>query len=240
MKLISKEHDYYDSISKFGIDKTCIYIRKLAEYFEDEKEFKQIFSQLPIQNLKYIKNTCDYYSDNSVHIIVEEIGYVFFCGECFIFIHLKNHKTKQEIFAYSFEEVDTFINSVGSKKDIEKYNSKHLYSNSFPLSKENVKEVFLQIKEIKNDNIIDFHHKINCPIIYFEFNQNSSNNKLILNPILKKYEFFKIFDPYSAFQKISSFISGIMGGQCPKMIKIKDSVRLEKHGFDKVTSFRNM
>jgi len=50
-------------------------------------------------------------------------------------------------------------------------------------------------------------------------------------------EFFKIVDPFTAFQELSMFIGGIMGGKSPIMIEVADKDRIAKHGFDKF-SFR--
>ena len=48
----------------------------------------------------------------------------------------------------------------------------------------------------------------------------------------------KYLDPYMTYQELEQFISGILGGNSPKMIEISDKDRLESHGFDNVTSFR--
>jgi hypothetical protein len=57
---------------------------------------------------------------------------------------------------------------------------------------------------------------------------------------LKAVEFFRVLDPWSAWQEISMFVGGVLAGSGKEMVEINDSVRLQKHGFDKVRSFRNM
>lgn len=56
---------------------------------------------------------------------------------------------------------------------------------------------------------------------------------------MKDYEFYKILDLFVAFQELSMFISGIMGGKSPKMIEIADKDRRDMKGFND-KSFRNM
>lgn len=56
---------------------------------------------------------------------------------------------------------------------------------------------------------------------------------------LKSLGFARALDPYTAFQELSMWIGGVLGGTSPEIVKIKDdNVLIENHGFDKVTSFR--
>ena len=48
----------------------------------------------------------------------------------------------------------------------------------------------------------------------------------------------KNLDSYTAFQKLSQFISNILVCH-PVMIKLSDEIELQKKGFDKIESFRN-
>lgn len=56
---------------------------------------------------------------------------------------------------------------------------------------------------------------------------------------LKQIGFAKAVDPYTAFQELSMWIGGVLGGTSPETVTIKDDkVLIENHGFDKVSSFR--
>jgi hypothetical protein len=70
---------------------------------------------------------------------------------------------------------------------------------------------------------------------------NRRDEKLVnVNPYnLKMLGFAKALDPYQAFQELSMWIGGVLGGTSPEIVTIKDDIVLaESHGFDKVTSFR--
>ena len=60
----------------------------------------------------------------------------------------------------------------------------------------------------------------------------------MLNPRLKRFEFYKVFDSYGAFQEIHMFLSGVLGNTEKKTVGVSDIHRLEAHGFDRKTSFR--
>jgi hypothetical protein len=61
-----------------------------------------------------------------------------------------------------------------------------------------------------------------------------------VNPFtLKKIGFAKAVDPYTAFQELSMWIGGVLGGTSPEIVTIKDDKTLiEGHGFDNQFSFR--
>lgn len=58
-------------------------------------------------------------------------------------------------------------------------------------------------------------------------------------PTLKQISFAKALDPYTAFQELSMWIGGVLGGTSPEIVTIKDDkVLIENHGFDNRFSFR--
>jgi len=244
MLIASKEHDYYDSIMQLGVDKTCVFTRKMLEWFDNESEYKRIFSIKPRIDMKYVITRMDRFRNPIGNIRIEKTGYIFFCGSCFPFLDLSDVDrtgVKHSLFAFSPEEVDRFVYSFGAKEDKIGYDTKskrhsiNFWNTPLTLRQENIQLVFSN-RANKTDDIIDFHHKIDSPIVVFDFFYR--NHKITINPLLKNYEFYKVFDPYTTFQELSMFISGVMGGKTPKMEKVSDEVRLEKHGFDKKTSFR--
>jgi len=61
-----------------------------------------------------------------------------------------------------------------------------------------------------------------------------------VNPFtLKQLDFARALDPYTAFQELSMWIGGVLGGTSPEIVTIKDDKTLiEGHGFDNRFSFR--
>ena len=61
-----------------------------------------------------------------------------------------------------------------------------------------------------------------------------------VNPYtLKQLGFAKALDPYTAFQELSMWIGGVLGGTSPEIVTIRDDkVLIENHGFDNRFSFR--
>jgi len=65
-------------------------------------------------------------------------------------------------------------------------------------------------------------------------------SQLRINPTgLKQLGFAKALDPYMAFQELSMWIGGVLGGVSPEIVRITDDkVLIENHGYDK-HSFRS-
>jgi hypothetical protein len=59
----------------------------------------------------------------------------------------------------------------------------------------------------------------------------------LLNPCLKDFEFYKIFDAWTAFQELSMFIPGVLGGSANPTVEVGEEYRIAGHGYDK-GSFR--
>lgn len=64
-----------------------------------------------------------------------------------------------------------------------------------------------------------------------------STINLVLNPNLKKMGFQTAVDPYTAFQEIMMYISGVLGTPSNPMVAVSEKTKVAKHGFDK-WSFR--
>lgn len=71
-------------------------------------------------------------------------------------------------------------------------------------------------------------------------------NEFIVSDCLKQYDFFRIFDPYQAFQEISMYFGGVLGSHTTSKTKyqgkpmdntVSDKDLIEAKGFDKF-SFR--
>ena len=56
---------------------------------------------------------------------------------------------------------------------------------------------------------------------------------------LKDVSFYKVWDPYQAYQELDMYISGVLGQQEKETINISDKDRIYQHGFDSY-SFRKL
>ena len=61
---------------------------------------------------------------------------------------------------------------------------------------------------------------------------------VIINPVLRDYEFEKVVDPYTAAQEIDMFLSNLAVRPDKEPDKIDDKTKIISHGFDVKKSFR--
>src|SRR5208283_3990318 len=103
------------------------------------------------------------------------------------------------------------------------------------------------IRYIQEYNALQIFRDLNAPAFIYDsdydrkiinnYSYNHRNPKFFVNPLLKDYEFYKVFDTYQAFQEIQMFIGGVLGNKEKEIIEVADKYKIAKHGFDKF-SFR--
>jgi hypothetical protein len=92
----------------------------------------------------------------------------------------------------------------------------------------------------ESDAAMLLHFELDSPIIVIDYDLLYTYVKKISvykNTKLRDIEFYKVVNTFRAFQDLSMFIGGVMGGKSPVMVEVSDKDRIAKHGFDKF-SFR--
>jgi len=223
MKIISKFHDYYDSVQIYGQDKSQLYIRDQEELLLDRDDIEY----LKLVNIRRIRL---YNSDYFIYIIP-----IIFCGKLYYCIKMLIYKSKSnswiERYFYKLEDLNDFIES-NEEFDEYKLNENKYWSINFKL--------FLNNNETLRTDICV---KYKTPIIvinnYKNYNDRSHENKntMIINAKLNDYEFYKCKDSFAAFQEIMMFNSNILTNPEKTIPIISDELKIQSKGFDK-WSFR--
>ena len=215
MRIISKFHDYYDSIQGYGFDPTITFVRKTQEIHKHK-----LSKDIPDTGL-YV-----YYSDpygDNFKPDVECYGDIYFCGKRYRFIQTK--RKEKFITYYSFESINKYILKYNKKRHIQSYINGFRFSGS---QQKALKNYF-----IFNDNFesnVKLHEEFDSPIFVVYNTRNEPN--LVINPSLKDMQFQKVFNPYSTFQEIDMFLSGVMQSPDKNMINISDKDMRDKKGFN--------
>lgn len=233
MYIISKHKDYYDGVvQSVGIDKTIVYGRsplgiKATEYPKPFKIEKKRFGNVnSFTNISFAITKESKY-DKAILFIIG------FCGKLYLGWRL----------LYKVKEYDY---DLGCHREVDKYdivygykNVKHIFRESYFGNKPDN-----EIKYIEDYDPINIFRELKAPVFVY----NSSNEGvvryhddrdkiLVVNPILKDYEFYKVIDPVTAFQELQMFISGVLGIGEKEIIEVEDKYKIGQHGFDK-HSFR--
>lgn len=215
MLIVSEFHDYYDTALGQGIDKTIVYNREVKEFFDTTLL------------LDYNIENGDLFQNNRSGLKVRKTTWhiIGFCGRTYVCLRVETSSKSstyldQKEFYFGLECLKYLREDRDLKKTYDFITKIH--------GKENI-ELFFKYKS----PVFIYTPEIQSMI------WNNKTTKIILNPILKEYKFFKIFDTFTAFQEIAMFISGVLGSNREPELKLTDKDKIIQHGFDTKWSFRN-
>lgn len=245
MRIFSKFHDYYDKALGYGIDPNITYERKEEEITELIKKRYDLKDKVQ----KIHDDVFDFRMEkiNSSELKVEAKTVVLFCGRVYFCIKIgykiKDYPYDRFVteFIYTFDAFEKAI-TLHSKINLEH----GITTGIFDGTKSKLVTIARRFRMLfekqgtVSSTAVDLHFELDAPIIAFDYDLiyiYSKKIKAYKNRCLKNMDFYKIVDPFTAFQELSMFIGGVMGGKSPSMIEVTDKDRIAKHGFDKF-SFR--
>ena len=235
MYIISKKKDYYDGVAgTTGIDKTIIYDRQIIEV--DEKDYPKVFrkyspwtnrepsSFVKLSNTHIKKELRGVYEDTRPFIVG-------FCGKLYVGWKLYNEGKELPIGGRELITTITYDN-----ENIKELVELHSWDGNF---EDNLNYVLTY-------DPIEFFRGFNSPVFIHDSDYGRKdfdrrwphyNPKFFINPLLKEYQFYKIFDAVQAFQEIQMFLSGVLGNKEKDIVEVQDKYKITQHGFNK-WSFR--
>lgn len=236
MLIVSKFHDFYDTASAHGVDKTCVYKRSKLEVEIKRQNWDQPYHlKLPNGSNFYIDRIHESrssYTGKNVGRVDVFPRVIAFCGNFYPVIKIKQTDVVGKPFcAYSAEEFAEFV----AREDLFSNRSRYRYFSPrwdrFNVEYEQGVKAFFDTSQM--DRYRELFHAFKSPIISI-----GSEKKLIVNPNLKDYGFMKVKDPQSAFQDIYMYLSGVIGAPLPPKEKMSDKVLAAAKGHDGEYSFK--
>jgi hypothetical protein len=234
MIIHSKYKDYYDSIQAHGVDDRVRWVRNETE--------------LPIKT----KFSFEQFSTFSEYGL--EFQYIGFCGKIYPFLSYEPSARTQiteldkKITLFSEQEVYNFISeslkfSGLSKKDKEKNLKKYVdsgkkWGNYFYLNnsidQKIISEYFKKYSGFSHEELF-IKHK--TPVFLIKkirpgLTRPSKEKIIVINPNLSEYNFQKIIDPFTAYQEIDMYLSGVLGSSGEVQQQIPDKYMIKSKGFD--------
>ncbi|HOH61190.1 MAG TPA: hypothetical protein PK698_01685 [Bacilli bacterium] len=235
MYIISKRKDYYDGVAgTTGIDKTIVYNRDIIEL--DEEKYPKIFRRY--HALNNTKPSPFYRLSNvsvkkELKVVYEHVApfIIGFCGK--IYVGWKFYSVGEKK-PYVGDELITTIdyNNDNIKKIVEQFS---WWGGNLEDS----------LNYVLSYDAMDIFRELNTPVFvydsdygrYYREKNYHNNPKFFINPLLKEYQFFKVFNAFQAFQEIQMFLSGVLGNKEKDIVNVDDKYKIAQHGFDK-WSFR--
>jgi hypothetical protein len=217
MYIVSKFSDYYDGVMGLGIDKTVVYNRTTSFAPYPDKRFDpELYDLLDV--LPSTRTGKQATLRGMVLLI---------CGEAIPFIQIEIDGKKNNF--YSKEKLVDFCVA----KDIRTRLTEWFWRRESIDSWAGM-ERFLSNK--KFSTLTRLHHINKCPIILCT--SQSKEKAIVLNPNLKELGYQTQKDPYTLFQNIYMFISGVLGVNERPMVEVSDKDLADKRGHGGEYSFR--
>jgi hypothetical protein len=231
MKIVSKFHDYYDTASIHGIDKTCIYLREEEKIEVHGRGWRDEPHILLKDGTRFLlSKTVTYESKRLQHADYEfKKAVLGFCGELYPLIKVeKTCGGKKEIFCfYDQPSFNEFLAEEGIPKD--RYGGRWSSDRMSIESDQGLYNFFDENTWRKLEGLFAAYH-----VPYFVLREKT----LKLNPNLKNLGFMKIKDPQTTFQDIYMYMSGVLGAPLPPKEKMSDKVLAAAKGHDGEYSFK--
>jgi hypothetical protein len=236
MLIVSKFHDYYDTASIHGVDKTCVYLRN-----EEKMEIHgRGWNSEPYILLKDgtrfpLGKVASYETKRYVSADYEfKKAILGFCGEIYPLIKViktYNGYPAPSPETYCFYDQPSFANFIAEEGIVSK---KYRYGSwgreRFDLdSDQGINNFFDHNRWTKLEGLFAAYH-VPCWVL--------RERSLKLNPNLKDLGFMKIKDPQTAFQDIYMYMSGVLGQPIKPTKPIDDKIMAASKGHDGPYSFR--
>lgn len=241
MRIISKNRDYYDSALSFGHDPSVVF-----ERFEDA-----FWIDRHGENTSHGFMAPQMYADTSMRRLLYgtnnsrtgwEFGFfpftVAFCGKTYPGIEI--HYAK----AGSFEDPETkcFYDFESYTEQLHRFGLEYTegrrrsyswdkHPKTSPRCEDEVKDYFATT----GVDHVSLFAELRQPIAVCHFVPHNPQLSVSLNVVLADYDFYKVFDAYTAFQELDMFVSGIMARDNNPMADISDVDMRDKKGFDNMS-----
>jgi hypothetical protein len=228
VRLISKQHDYYDApFRASACDPKYMFVREKSEI--------KIPTKIPFMEWTSIIRKKDYSFVS---------GIIGFCGKIYPFIKHRDYYSTDDQFFYTTDDFNKSFPEIMSGESEITGVARLLYKCSDIsnwLDRGCISSGWFRMKAYSattDKMLLDIFSKKR--IAYFSVDCCYDRTKSItaeIYPLLKNYSFYKVFDTYLAFQTIEHFLTNELIRPDEINVVISDNLKAQSKGFDK-WSFR--
>lgn len=237
MDIISPFKDYYDSALRRGLSSTLRFHRKSAVYGHNNAVDPVVAAHdFMYQDMPGTIST-NKKKGPSIKLTPFRVA---FCGKTYNAVAAQywdavtvwhGEDPVRSEYIYTNENLDRFLAETEFAPD----------ENAKPLSpSKRWTELLPRVTAFLGAEPSNRHHGFfvaNSEAIVLAENGHYSNRRIEVNACLSNVSFFKVLDPWQAFQELEMFLGGIAAPENRPPVVIADKDRIAQHGFDKM-SFR--
>jgi hypothetical protein len=223
-------HDYYDSALAYGHDDTVVLVRHKDKRVVDREIGLYVPRLRPPENI--YTGPHRFLFDNRAVVIGEKL----YAGVGFyVYNAPKNNRDGwgepiRSEFVWSRERWRELL----SEYDLRECAAHRYWNNRGAVGDSTFFEPRLIAVEVKNWMV----RERAAILVTSSSGYSSAGDEWFINPdCLKDVGFPKLMDPYTLFQELDMWISGVLGLEGRPMVEVSNDTKIHKHGFDRF-SFR--
>lgn len=236
MRIRSPFRDYYDGVQSCGQDQTLVYLR-----LPKDLPTWPAFKHCPAATNSYtVRNRISNKEMFTFDVWVYQVG---FCGKVYPVLLLER---EDKVACFNASQVDDYVRERFSEEDYESFCLKRrdrlYFKSGWPMHKHKSDfEKYFDEARQEEDKFLEFFIANRCPLFLATDwdglkNPYAKTRHCTINASLKDVQFYRLFEPYQAYQEIAMFLGNMAEPRKP-IPHISDEVMAEAKGFDK-HSFR--
>lgn len=254
MRIISTFTDYYDSVQGLGIDKSCV--------FKREESQKHVAGLTPVIQFMikqiysarfHVSEKLDWNNKNMMTLRRFVIGY---CGtliRVYKFKHYRESEIIEEKFIYHPDKAFEYFKKYQSLYSTYSNLAKTYYKKEMMKCKSTPQSIEIATRPISTE-LGDFFQDLQAPLFVYPAGDCPSYNyentprrggyrpmeqiEIFRNPKLKDMEFFACKDPFTCYQNIYQYLSGVLTQRDDIETPMTEKDKVNQHGFDQKYGFR--
>ena len=216
MRIFSHFSDFYDSALAFEVgDDSVVYLRQPIS-FKISKDTK--YPPLVKEVLDLFNNR--FTMENDDNRFYQYLFTIFFCGRVYPLIRIQTVDKK-----YDVSEDHHFYDFATYQKFLEKHALEFVNSRG-----RNLAENYFKVNVTERQHTFLIENKVTIVII--------GKDEIVFNGKLSDYQFYKVFDPYTCYQELNMWLSGVLAYPQNIMIEVGNESKIQKRGFDSKYGFR--
>lgn len=223
MKIISPFHDYYDTALGYGRDPKLVYRRTTRVEPRPAISLPRSFGLMPVTPYQARPR------------LEAALWFVAFCGRSYPVLALTTADgDERTILRYCWFEGDVEKALQDFPDALRVFDGRRRSRLYRPLTRARVAE--LLSKQLTARAVHELHRTVRSPVVLLRtFSPPyrwSRQAEAVVDPSLKAMEFFRLVDPFAAFQEISLYLGGVLGMPEQTHRPIPDDALRDMKGFD--------
>jgi hypothetical protein len=224
MRIISRFQDYYDRSLAHGADQTRVFLRDTTEYTEQHKN-----SEVPVhltQLTNLLKGDMSSGRASLFPFLVAFAGKLYPGVRCHLTGSAADNPPTQSTaeIVYDFGSLQRFCTA--HQVDLDK---KGLFDRR---SQAQRFKAFFDLAGSDRCGAMLAEHGISIAVVI-----KGRPGCVLVNPQLKTFEFFRVFDAWQAYQELDMYIGALAAPDTKPPVQVADADRIQQHGFNR-QSFR--